>query len=285
MTRIFHLPGAAFLSEYELKANLQLAHVDAGLGAGNPTEAAGTRNGHTVCGKLVGIHPIARVTKVGMVEDIESVEPQLQISPFGEFEILIDRGIHTEQWGTDHHVPSQVSKRISRLQSKGLHIKPFVWSVSAELPWLAGRHIRPVLAHTGVGLILAGVNVDSGTGGHRPDHSEIPPAGEGAGQPVIHERAAFSEWQLVKRRSHKAVSLVEARQGALALKAILILRIDVIGADDTLPAAVIDRLRERIAKQIGKAVGHAPREFSGDRVVVGAHKANDLLDKIELRPW
>src|SRR4029077_18444019 len=113
--------------------------------------------------------------------------------------------------------------------------------------------------------------------------SEIPPAGEGASQPMIQVRAASSERKLVKRRSHKPLSLVEGRRGALAFKAIFILRIDIIGADNALTTTVVDRLRVRITKQKRKSVGHAPREFRGERVLVGFYKANDFLDKTDRR--
>jgi len=51
---------------------------------------------------------------------------------------------------------------------------------------------------------------------------------------------AFSEWQLVKRRSHKAMFLVEDRQATLAGDAIRILSADLIGAECAQPAAVVN---------------------------------------------
>src|ERR1700693_5924759 len=121
------------MSEHELKADLQLPHAYVGVEAGNRAEAAAAGDWHTIGIQMVGSQTIARAAKVGMVKGIEGIEPQLQSESFGESHILLDRGIHTEQWRADHRVPSQVSERVLRLQRKGLHIKPFVGSGIAEL--------------------------------------------------------------------------------------------------------------------------------------------------------
>src|ERR1017187_5897638 len=78
--------------------------------------------------------------------------------------------------------------------------------------------------------------------------------------------------------------LVEDRQATLAWDAIRILSTDLIGAEGAQPAAVVDRLRVGIAEQEGKAAGHAPREFSGERVIVGVHNTNVLHGIVEVRP-
>src|SRR5580704_5660607 len=119
--------------EHELKTDLQLSHTYVGVEAGNRAEAAATRYRHAVGILMVGSQTITRAAKVGMVKGIEGIEPQLQLELFGESHILLDRGIHTKQWRADHRVPSHVSERVLRLQSKGLHIKPFVGSGVAEL--------------------------------------------------------------------------------------------------------------------------------------------------------
>ena len=119
--------------EYELEADLQLSHAYVRVEAGNRAEAAATRYRHTVGIQMVGSQTIARAAKVGMVKGIEGIEPQLQLELFGESHIFLEGGIHTEQWRPDHRVPSQVSERVLRLQSKGLHIEPFFWIGTAEL--------------------------------------------------------------------------------------------------------------------------------------------------------
>src|SRR5580704_12237328 len=119
--------------EHELKADLQLPHADVGVEAGNRAEAAATRYRHAAGIQMVGSQPIVWAAKVGMIKGIEGIQPQLQPESFGESHILLEGEIHTEQWRADHRVPSHVSEHVLRLQSKGLHIKPFLWSGVAEL--------------------------------------------------------------------------------------------------------------------------------------------------------
>src|SRR4029077_11311819 len=63
-----------------------------------------------------------------------------------------------------------------------------------------------------------------------------------------------------------------------------ILSADLIRAERAQSASIVDRLRVRIAEQEGKTVGHAPHDFSGERVVIGIHNINVLHGIVEVGP-
>jgi hypothetical protein len=65
------------VSEYELKADLQLSHSYVPVEAGNRAEAAAARDWHTTGSQLVRSQTIGRAAKVGLVQGIEGIEPQL----------------------------------------------------------------------------------------------------------------------------------------------------------------------------------------------------------------
>ena len=132
MTRGISPRRSRLLSENDFEANLQLSHAYVGVEAGHRAEAAAARNGHAAGIQMVGRQRIARTAKVGMVEEIEGIKPQLNVESFGESEILIEGGIDAEQVRADDRVPSQVSEGELRLQSKRLHIKPLLFIGIAE---------------------------------------------------------------------------------------------------------------------------------------------------------
>src|SRR5262249_48664206 len=90
-----------------------------------------------------------------MVQDIEGLEPELQVSLLGKAKVLQRGKVNVEDSRTGNYVSSQVSPRTRRLHGERLQVEPLAGRRAAELRAHA-RCVGAIVAVAGVGLILAG---------------------------------------------------------------------------------------------------------------------------------
>src|SRR5713226_2072250 len=88
----------------QLQAELQLPHVDSGAGAGNGSETARPHDRNSV-----GVETIVPQSKVGVpevrvIQEVEHLEPELEISLFSDVEVFQRREIPIEDSRTLSHV-------------------------------------------------------------------------------------------------------------------------------------------------------------------------------------
>src|SRR5579884_2773036 len=139
--------------EHQLQAELQLPHVDAGFGAGDPAESERAQ-------------AVAGIPEVGVIQKIKSLEPKLQVLALGEIEVLLRGKIHAEDRSAGNHIASRIAERILRLERKGLCIEPAAGRRIAQIDVLAGDDIGTVVANARIGPIRAGEDLDRRAGRH-----------------------------------------------------------------------------------------------------------------------
>src|SRR5947207_810994 len=108
----------------QLQAELQLPHIDSAARIVDRTEGPRTRDWATRCGYGVAGQRDIWIAKIGMVQDIESLESKIQTLLLGEAEALVERKIEAENPGTCDDVTPQVSIAPQRLQREGLKVEP-----------------------------------------------------------------------------------------------------------------------------------------------------------------
>jgi len=226
-------------SENQLQTELKLSHIDSPTGVGDRAEAAGARDRDPRRIQRIAGQRSVRVAKVGMVQDIESLKPQLQILLLSKTEILERREIDIEDSRPGDNVAAKVAIAANGLHGEGLQIEPLA-SRGVTQGWADAGRVRPVIAVAGIGLILAGDNSQRKAGGHRPNRPDLPTADQDAGQAMIGEPVAFAGRQRIEHRSNETAPRVKNRQAPLATHADSILRLEQVSSKGAEPAAIID---------------------------------------------
>src|SRR5207248_2995761 len=170
----------------------------------------------------------------GVVQNIEGLEPELQIPPLGEFEVFQRGKIDAKNSRPGNRVTAEIAVVAQGLQSHGLDIEPFRRPALAGIQAQGGaRHsVRAVVAMAGIGPVRAGSDVQRKAGGDCPDGVQLPAAYDAAGETVIEVLAAFAYGKIIEHRGDKAMARVKDRQAALAAHARPVLGLKLIAAED-----------------------------------------------------
>src|SRR5215831_14024540 len=119
-----------------------------------------------------------------MVQDIEGLEPELQVSLLGKTKVLQRGKVDVEDSRTGDNVPSQVSPRAGGLHSERLKVEPLAGRRVAELRAHAGC-VGTIVAVARVGLVLSCDHAQGKSGGHRPNAAHLPAADQRARETVV----------------------------------------------------------------------------------------------------
>src|SRR5207244_9099989 len=106
--------------EIQLQAELQLPHIDSAARIVDRAEGARSRYGEAGgCEGVAGQRSI-RISKAGMIQDIECLESEIQPFLLGEAEALVERKIEAEDPRACGDVAAQVSVTTQTLHGESL---------------------------------------------------------------------------------------------------------------------------------------------------------------------
>src|SRR6516164_5294993 len=158
-----------------------------------------------------------------MVQEIESLEPELDIPLLGEVEVLQRGEVPTEDSRANGHVAAGVAVTSERLKRESVDVEPLGRTRVAERRVDAGG-VGAVVAVSSLGAVGARHHCQREPSCECDDGVHLPASDKLAGDALVEVPAALSEREVVNNRSDKAMELVEDREAALARQAVGVLR-------------------------------------------------------------
>src|SRR5712691_1039206 len=112
----------------QLQTKLQLPHVDSRAGVCYLAEGARSGDHKAVGRELVGSQEIVGIPEVGVIGAIEAFEPELQVAPLGDIEVLERGEVPTGNSRAEKDVPLGIAVSKLRLQFERPNVEPLVRS-------------------------------------------------------------------------------------------------------------------------------------------------------------
>jgi len=211
-----------------------------------------------------------------MVQEVIGFPAKLQLVTFdGQAEILLQRGIQKKAGRAGDGIAPGITKLKIWLQNIGSDIEPFCRRRVAKSNRLAAS-VGTVITDVGVGAVYAGRWIDVEARTPCGNTAELPPTDDRVQERILNvQLSPFSRGQVIQRREHHPMTIVESRWAPVAKHAAAVLREKRVAVGGANSAGGIDCLGPSVGEKPGQPVGISFGEFGSERIVVRASTVFD----------